>query len=92
MRVAVFIALSFALAACGRANEEYPPAYEINFTRACEAQGTERSVCACIWAKVEADIPRRDFEAFERATGPARTALPAQRQIEGFAHACADAP
>lgn len=88
MRIAI-LAVVVALGACGKADGAYPPAYELNFTRACEAQGAPADLCACAWGKIEAEIPRRDFEAWERLPVAERAAHPLQRQIAGYALACA---
>lgn len=88
MRIAV-LTLLLVLGSCGRADDAYPPAHELNFTRACEAQGAPTALCACAWGKIEAEIPRRDFEALERLPIAQRAAHPLQRQIAGYALACA---
>jgi hypothetical protein len=91
MRVPViFVAL--ALAACSRPAAHYPPQYEINFMRACQAQqGAMPERCACIWNRIEAEIDPRDFAALEQLPGPEREAHPLMQQIQGYKLACASA-
>lgn len=87
MRALVFIAA--ALAACGQSVEQgYLPAYELNFMRGCEAQGAPRAVCACSWARVEAEIPRAELDRLERLPAAARPNDPVQKQLESFALQC----
>jgi hypothetical protein len=88
MRITI-LAVAVALGACGKVDDSYPHGHELNFTRACEAQGAPATLCACVWDKIEAEIPRRDFEALERLPITERTAHPLQRQIAGYALACA---
>lgn len=88
-RVTIALALAIALAACGEADVGYPPAYELNFMRACEAQNPNAGVCACTWARIETNLPRRDLDALERLSAAARARSPLQRQIEGYVRACA---
>lgn len=85
----IALALLFALVACGRAEQGYPPQYEVNFNTSCQAAGTSRAVCACTWAKIEAAVPRAEFDAFERMPAAARAATPLQRSIEEYARNCA---
>jgi hypothetical protein len=78
------------LAACGQQREAgYPPGVEMNFTRACESQNPTQGLCACIWDKIEADVPPNDFAALERLPGPEREAHPLMRQINEYSFACA---
>jgi hypothetical protein len=86
MRLA--IALCLALAACG-AEQGYPPSYELNFMQACQAQGASSAVCACAWARVEAEVPRRDLDALEHLPAAERPAYPVQKQLETFGVQCA---
>jgi hypothetical protein len=90
MRVAVLSVL-VALSGCGRAAQEYPPQYQLNFMRACEAQHPVAGVCACTWAKIEAGVSRADFDALERLSAAERPAAPSQREIQGYALVCAAA-
>jgi hypothetical protein len=77
------------LAACTPPAEQgYPPAYELNFMRGCEAQGAPREVCACSWARVAAEVPRADLDGLERLPAAQRPDSPVQKQIEGFALQC----
>lgn len=89
----IFLAiLALGLGACSRPEAGYPPQYELNFMRACQAAGTSTAVCACTWEKIEAEVPRAEFDRFERLPAAERSASPVQRQIEGYALACASAP
>ncbi len=82
--------LVLALAACGPAPAPgYPPAYALNFTRACQAQGASAGLCACVWSKIEAEIPPDEFAAFERLPPTAREASPVQARLRGYTEACA---
>lgn len=85
------IAALAALAACGQPQQEegYPPHYEYGFMRACEAQGPASGVCACTWDRIEAEIPRGEFDRFERLSAREREADPLKGQFEGFSLACA---
>lgn len=88
MRIVLFAAI-LALSACSPPQQGYPPAYELNFMRGCEAQGAPRAVCACSWARVEAEVPRADLDRLERAPASQRPNDPVQKQLEGFALQCA---
>jgi hypothetical protein len=85
---AVALVLAAALACCGRPETGYPPAYELNFMRACEAQST-RALCACIWEKIEADVAAADFAALERLPAAERETHPLKLQIDDYALSCA---
>jgi hypothetical protein len=83
------IPILFILAACTPPAEQgYPPAYELNFMRGCEAQGAPRAVCACSWARVAAEVPRAELDRLERTPAAARPDDPVQKQLEGFALQC----
>jgi len=86
---AMILCAGIVAAACGPASDSaYPPAYELNFMRACEAQGPAAGVCPCTWERIEAEVPRADFEALERATPAERAADPLTARIEAYARAC----
>lgn len=91
MAARVLVALTLALSACGRPDAGFPPQYELNFMRACEAQHPVTGVCACTWAKIESEISRADFDALERLSAAERPTAPLQQQIQGYALACAAA-
>lgn len=78
------------LAACGRIEQNYPFGYERNFLTACDAQNPGQGVCACIWEKIETEVPRQDFEALERVPAAMRESQPLTRQIENFALMCGE--
>jgi hypothetical protein len=83
------IAVLFAAAACTPApSRAYAPAVEENFMRACEAASTVPGLCACTWARIEAEVPPADFAALEALPGPQRQAHALARQIESYALAC----
>jgi hypothetical protein len=87
-RLVLILVLASITAACGRpAAEAYPPHYEMNFMQACEAR-QERALCACIWGRISAEVPRADFDALERAPAAERANDPLTREIEGYAVAC----
>ncbi|MBL8531786.1 MAG: hypothetical protein JNK94_08630 [Hyphomonadaceae bacterium] len=88
MHRALFAA-ALLLAACGQNQTGYPPEIAYNFTQACEAQRPAAGVCGCIWERIEANVPRAEFEALERLSPAQRTEHPLTAQIEGFALACA---
>jgi hypothetical protein len=79
-----------ALAACGQqpANT-YPPQYELNFMRACQAQGPPSGVCPCTWEKIEREIPPDQFAAFERLPANEQVTHPVYSQLERYALECA---
>jgi hypothetical protein len=86
----LLIAAALLLSGCAPPTEQgYPPAYEINFMRGCEAQGAPREVCACSWTRVAAEVPRAELDRLERAPAAARPDDPVQKQLEGFARQCA---
>jgi len=92
MRVTIFAALA-ALAACGQsAPETYPPQFELNFMRACQAQGPSSQFCGCTWEKIEAEVAPADFASFERLPAAEQPSHPVQQQIEQFALECAAQP
>jgi len=66
----------------------YPPQYEVSFMRGCEGQNPAPGVCACIWDRIEAEVPPSDFAALDRMPGPQREAHPLMDQINGYALAC----
>ncbi len=89
MRFILFTAL-LALAACGQsAPTTYPPQYELNFMRACQAQGPAQGICPCIWGKIVADVPPADFAAFELLSAEEQAQHPLNQQIERYALECA---
>lgn len=89
MRFVLLLGVALALAACGRRETAgYPPGVEMNFMRACEAQNGIPGMCACIWDKIEAEIPADDFVALERLPGPEREAHPLMQQINNYSFAC----
>ena len=89
MRMTILAALA-ALAACGQpsAPETYPPQFELNFMRGCQAQGPTQAFCSCTWDKIEAEISPADFEAFDRLPAYEQASQPLQQQIESFALEC----
>lgn len=90
MRLAILIA-AVALSACGQREDAkaYPPGYEIQFMQGCESQSDSRALCACIWDKIEAEVPAADFAALDRMPGPQREAHPLMTQINNYSFACA---
>jgi len=88
---ALLALVALALAACGQqpSTAEYTPQHAFGFTESCTAQSGSRELCACIWGKVEANVPRADFDALERLPAAQRTDHPLSRRIEGFAVECA---
>lgn len=81
--------LAVALGGCGRPATGYPASYELNFMQACEARSTVPGLCACTWARIEAEVPPADFTALERLPAAERETHPLKRQIDGYALACA---
>jgi len=87
---AVAIALALTLAACGRQEAEtYPPQYELNFMRACEAQRPAANLCACTWERITREVPPDEFAAFERLTAEEQAAHPLYGEIQRYALDCA---
>lgn len=77
-------------AACGqREPAGYPPEFELNFMRACEAQNPAADICRCTWERIEANIAAEDFVALERLSPAQRARSPINAQIEGYALGCA---
>ena len=92
MRLAAALLLFISLAACGNAATGYPPQYELNFIRSCEAQNPPAGVCQCTWDKIEAQIPRSEFDAFERMPAAQRSSSPIQQRLQSFALECIGKP
>jgi len=88
---ALFALAALALAACGEqpSTTTYTPDYAFGFTQSCTTSSGSRELCTCIWGKIEANVPRADFDALERATPAERANHPLSRQIEGYAVECA---
>jgi hypothetical protein len=60
----------------------------MTFMNSCQAQGSSAELCACVWDRVEADVPANDFAALERLPGPEREAHPLMAQIRGYRESC----
>lgn len=90
MRVLASIALVLTLAACGQQDAKtYPPQYELNFMRACQAQGGGAAdICPCAWERVTREIPPDEFAAFERLAPNEQVAHPLYAEIQRFALEC----
>lgn len=91
MRLAVSLAL-LVLAACSppAPPQGYSPDVEINFMRACESRSQTPGLCACVWDKIEAEVPPADFTALEMMSGQQRAAHPLTEQINNYSYACAN--
>lgn len=89
MRFIVVAAL--LLAGCGQPQQAatYTPEYELNFMRACQANGTPVSACGCVWGKISTEVPVGEFEAYELLPAEARTSHPLTAQVREFIQACA---
>lgn len=90
MKRLLVLAAVAALAACGQqqAANTYPPQYELNFMRSCQAQNPAEGLCTCTWAKIEGEVPVADFAAFERMSTNEQVAHPLRGQIERYALEC----
>jgi hypothetical protein len=88
MRAALFVVAALALAACGRSSG-YPPEYELNFMRACEARSAVPGLCACTWDKIEEGVSVAEFTALETMPAAQRQSHPTKLRIDQFALACA---
>jgi hypothetical protein len=77
-----------ALAGCGSGTGAYPPHYEANFMRGCQARGAPAEFCACVWDKIEAEVPARDFAALDRMPAGERSNHPLTRQMAEYSQAC----
>jgi hypothetical protein len=77
-----------ALAACNPPPATYPADTVRNFAMACEAQGSSRELCGCVWERIETNVPPGDFAALERLPGPEREIHPLTTQINGYVEAC----
>lgn len=91
MRSIAAAVLLACLGACGAppVPATYSPEYEQNFMVACESQSSIEGLCACTWDRIEAEVPRADFDALERLAGAQREEAPLARQIERYAASCA---
>jgi hypothetical protein len=88
MRI-LLLCLVAALVSCGQPEPNtYPPQYELNFMRACQAQGPVGDVCSCTWEKIQREIPPAEFAAFERLPASEQVGHPLYGQIERFAIGC----
>lgn len=89
MRSAIAIAALVLLAACGQPQSTgYPPEYELNFMRACQAAGSSNPICACVWGKIAGEISVDAFEALEQLPQAERETHPMTAQIQGYRTAC----
>lgn len=57
--------------------------------RACEPRSAVPGQCACVWDKIEAEVPSDEFAALDQMPGPQREAHPLMQQISGYSVACA---
>lgn len=91
MRLLVCFALMLALAACGeQAAKTYPPQYELNFMRACQAQRPAApNQCSCTWERITREIAPDEFAAFERLPASEQVADPLYAEIQRYAEECA---
>ncbi len=91
MRLFASIALTLALAACGQQEATtYPPQYELNFMRACQAQRPAANVCPCTWERITREIPPDEFATFERLPPNEQVAHPLYDEIQRYAMECRD--
>jgi hypothetical protein len=89
MRALALLALVLAIGACGQQEAKtYPPQYELNFMRACQARGAAAAVCSCTWERITSEIPVDDFTAFERLSQSEQTASPLRNELQRFALEC----
>ncbi len=89
MRGLILAASAAVVAACGQsAPEAYPPQYELNFMRACQAQQATGEFCACTWDKIERELPADEFAAFERLPAKEQETHSLRTRIERFADEC----
>ena len=91
MRVLASIALMLALAACGQQEAKtYPPQYELNFMRACQAQRPAApNQCPCTWERITREIPPDGFATFERLPPNEQVEHPLYAEIQRYALECA---
>lgn len=93
MRTAYVSIVVLALAACGQPEATtYPPQYELNFMRSCQAQGAPIGFCSCSWEKIEREIPPADFAAFERLPASEQETHPLRAKIQAYAGECRSEP
>lgn len=88
MRIALGLLAALALAACNQQSRAYPPEYEMNFMRTCEPRSDTPGQCACIWDRIEENVPADEFAALDQLPGPQRDAHPLMQQITGYSLAC----
>jgi hypothetical protein len=91
MRIFAPIALALTLAACGQQDANtYPPQYELNFMRACQAQRpAARNQCPCTWERITREIPPDEFATFERLPPAEQVAHPLYAELQRYALECA---
>lgn len=89
MREPLQILALVLLAGCGQQQAKtYPPQFELNFMRACEAQRPAQNVCSCTWERIAREIPVDDFMAFERLNPSEQASHPLYTEIQRFALEC----
>jgi hypothetical protein len=82
-----------ALAACGDDSagpKGYTPELRSSFVIDCAAQGTPQNQCACLYDKLEAQIPFRRYEALDKSIRSGSRSIP--NDIATLAATCAAAP
>ncbi len=91
MRALAFILLVSGLSACGQQDANtYPPQYELNFMRACQAQRpAAANQCPCTWERITREIPPDEFATFERLPPSEQVAHPLYAEIQRYALECA---
>lgn len=80
---------ALTLGACGAS--AYPEQYGFNFRSACERNGGQPAYCACVWDKVEAEIPVTDFVAYDEAAR-AGAHHPVADRLTAFSRTCQAPP
>lgn len=87
-RIMLALALT-ALTACGQQEAKtYPPQYELNFMRACQAPGQDSNVCSCTWERITREIPVEEFEGFEQLPANEQTSHPLRAELQRYAVEC----
>lgn len=92
MRTLLAALAVLTLAACGQRQEGYTEQYRYGVVSSCMQQpGATAAICNCYWDRIEAELPRSDFDAYERMTPAQRDASPLKARLAGYGHACAAA-
>lgn len=92
MRTLLTALAVLTLAACGQSQKGYTEQYRFGVVSSCMQQpGATAAICNCYWDRIEAELPRAEFDAYERMTPAQRDAAPLKARLASYGHACAAA-